>query len=490
MSNIQSSNIIPGPKPTVEIRPNRKQYEVIQSKAPIKVLQWSRRVGKNFQAGLETGLYAIPNLPRGNFSFINQDIVQLKNQSVPAMTAVWNKLGYKEVNQKNPYGHYIKWQKPPVYFKESWQEPNDYTNVISFINGVRIQLLGLNRKNAARGGTDDYMFIDEAAFLNYEILMNSVKPRLSGPIERYPNNPYHKNLLLISSAPDTAGGFYIYDYERLMKAEPHKYFFSQANIWDNARVLGYESVKDLEQTTRRDIWEREYLNIVDARPTASYYPKFNDKTHLYDLNSRLEDPHYNPNDPMQFSVDFNHNFECCILGQNKSWGKTHQKEFYDPDLDDLCELVCDYYEDHYNKTIYIKGDVTGNHGRSGNKEVLYQIIKKNFESRGWTVIIVTKSKKQPFHEPRYKLIDLLLSEKMPDTPKIRISRMGCPCLIKAMKMTAAKGNYEKDKSCEKGKENRQYHTHLPDAWDYDVWWDYKEYIEDRYSNYDCAIITT
>ncbi len=442
----------------------------------------ARRTGKNFFAGLKTGQF-IDAMPRSNGDFVTQNINQLKNASVPSMELVWHKLGFKEIRKAGQVGHYVKWQKPPHWFMTAHHEPNDYTNVISFYNGVRIQLIGLNSKNAARGGTSDWMFIDEAGFINAEVLQTSVRPRLSGPFANYPNNPLHRNLLIITSAPDTQKGYWVYDYKTKAEAQPDKYYYDTATIYDNSKVIGIEFIEELKSETPGHIWDLEYMNIVDAKPQQSYYPSF-DNGHLYQVDGYYRDPYYATDEPLSISFDFNAGFECCLVAQKKPKKMIVLKEFWRADLDKVVDDVCDYYEDHKYKQIHIYGDVTGNHRRSGgNQKLTFDNIRTLFYERGWTPIQETKAKKQPNHEPRYRLIHRILSEDRDNFPIIRINEDECPHLVRAMKMTPVKNNYEKDKSSERDKENPEYATHLPDAFDYLIWYPYKSYLKLSGINY-------
>ncbi len=461
---------------SVQIDFNEKQFKAKQSNARIKTLVMSRRAGKNFFGG-DWSIDCVEAMPKSNADFVTGNIKQLKNNSVPSMELVWKEYGYKEIRKPGDIGHYIKWKTPPHWFAQSHQEPNDYTNVISFYNGVRIQLLGLTNKNSGRGGTSDWMLIDEAGFINVKVLRTAVLPRLSGPWANYPDNPKHRSILIITSAPDTTAGMWVYDYKLLAAAEPDKYYYDEATVWDNSKVLGIDFIKDLKKTMPKHIWQREYENIVDAKPVSAYYPGFGE-SHLYECDEWGRDPYYNPNIAMSISFDFNTEFECCLVAQERPSAMFVQKEMWDFKIDDTVQQFCDYYADHKEKIVFIYGDAIGHHNKpGGNLEKTYDNIRKLFRANGWTPIQKTKSKNQPPHKDRYDLIDDCFSEKKEGYPAIRINQNDCPSLIRAMKLTPIFSDYKKDKSSEKSRQNRQYATHLPDCFDYLVWYVFKRLVK-------------
>lgn len=460
----------------VQVDLNEKQLAVHLSEAKVKVLLWSRRTGKNFYAGIWSYMQII-NLPGSNADFVTQDIKQLKNASVPSMELVWKKMGLKEIKKPGDIGHYVKWKKPPHWFKDAHQEPNEYDSVISFWNGVRIQLLGLNSKNAGRGGTSDWMLVDEACFINVNVFQNAVKPRLSGPFANYPDNPLHRNVLIISSAPDTVQGQWVFDYKKLAEEKPGQYMWSEATVWDNAKVLGLEFIREIKRTTKGYIWAREYENIFDAKPPTQFYPQYNDLKHLYEIDYKFKDPHYHKDLPLYIGTDYNAGFECGVVGQKIGKDLYVQKEFSEGGLSALVESVCDYYEDHRNKTIYLATDATGNHRKAGSDGQLTNNQLKNlFKKRGWNAILLTKKKSQPPHKSKYDLINDSLEEIYAKYPKIRICRDGCPYLIRAIKMTPAFEDFKKDKSSEKDTDTPELATHFTDAFDYLIWYMFKKII--------------
>jgi hypothetical protein len=66
-------------------------------------------------------------------------ITQAKRSLMPGLKATWgdeNRWNCKAYNWETGHGEYMLWREPPKSFDRPYQEPDDWSNCISFPNGL------------------------------------------------------------------------------------------------------------------------------------------------------------------------------------------------------------------------------------------------------------------------------------------------------------------------------------------------------------------
>jgi hypothetical protein len=122
---------------------------------------------------------------------------------------------------------------------------------------------------------------------------------------------------------------------------------------------------------------------------------------------------------------------------------------------ELAKKINDFFQHHARKTIYLHYDRAGNQRKYKDNpkgETDAQIMKKDLETFGWTVHLMSIGKGSIYYWQHYLLLNILLGEKEKRTPRIRIDQNECEELISSIYMSPLKkteGVIELDKSSER-----------------------------------------
>lgn len=464
---------------------NPKQILFIKAPQKTKVSVMGRGFGKSYQSGLQHGVRAgglwegktqlFKPLARAKVGLFGPTYEHLKNRVVPSMMQGIRKMGFIEHKEGQQNGHYVKFRKPPAYFQEPYEKPEDYSNIITFQNGYTIQLFSWHSADLIRGINLDGADIDEAALLDKEIFDTVIFPTIRGNTYRFLNNPLHQQICFYTSMPWLSSGQWILGYEKLAKENPNDIFFLKGTSWDNMAVLGRDTITRWQREMNPLMYKVEIMCEEVGRISDCYYDEFDERKHCY------VDVHHTtiaPDKELFISFDFGGSFSCCVVGQHL--GDTiyiHSELFVKGTklLDNLVDMFCNEFEKHPTKHLKIYGDKQGNSKSltylSADFISFYDKLIYEFKQRGWTSELV-KLGLNPQYIQRHQVINKALKGDATNNklPSIKINKAGCTylplCLIKA----PMKSGYEKDKSSEKdGSTPPEQSTHLTDAFDYVVY---------------------
>lgn len=461
---------------------NNKQLIFLRAIQKTKTFVAGRGVGKSFTIGLQHGarfggLYDgktqfIKPLAKAKFGLFGPTYEHLKNRVVPSMMQGIRKMSCIEHKDGKQKGHYVKFRKPPEWFDEPYQKPEDYSNIISFDNGYTIQLFSWHSADLVRGINLDGCDIDEAALLEKEIFDTVIFPTIRGNTYCFANNPLHQQICFYTSMPWLSSGQWVLGYEKLAKENPNDIFFLKATSWDNVAVLGNDTVARWRREMNPLMYKVEIMCEEVGKIGNCYYDEFNERTHTY------IDSGYNKIDttqPLFISLDFGGSFSCCLIGQHL--GDTiyiHREIFVKGTklLDNLVEKVCNAFESHECKELIVYGDRHGNSKSltyiSNEYMNFYEKILHDFKVRGWQCTL-KKLMTNPPHIDRHLVINKAF-KGIDNLPKIRINKYGCIYLPTCLTKTAMLKEYEKDKSSERdGNTPPEQSTHLTDAFDYVIY---------------------
>lgn len=459
---------------------HHKQIDALNAKQGVQLHEWGRGTGKNHMGAVLLHRRAF-GLPKSNGDIVSRTIKDLKNGSFPTIQAAWKQMGFYEHTDNSP-GHYVLWKKPPHYWPRAWQEPQDYTNVISVFTGCQMELLGMQSVDGGRGPTSDWQLYDEFAFLNMDRVEKVFDSRCRGNKIRYEHKVFdavrhmHRSKIMITSSAWNSNRKVIKYYRDMAKKFPEDYYYSKATVHDNVKILGQDYI-DRMRRKNPTVFAIEYECQEIDISSSKYYSGTSD-FHLYSNDVDFVDPFYDSSKALELYLDFNAGFECGVVAQPFDLGLAFQKEFYThKTVEFLADEFDEFYTDHSNRVVILDGD-RGGLNRRGTKDTYFDQIELRLSDLGWHVIRRDRQVNPP-HLDKYLLHRWICqAEELGRGERIlRYNQDGCPSLIRAMALTNVLDNYKKDKKPEKSKQNRHLHTHLPDAHDFAYWHHFEDSVD-------------
>ncbi len=474
------------PEPTVKrIFFTDKQREFLAAAEPRVAWVGSRGSGKTRTTGFKllriiggSTADGIAPMPRSKGMLVGKSYAQLETKELPEMKNALAAVGYQEYRRgtvpQSPY-LFVYGHKPPSFFGKPLVPPEDYNRVLSFMDGCCLELITLNAKDGARGGSYDYAIVTEAAFLNGTRYNTEVKPMLRGVAGKY-SSPYYLSETMTTSMPWTSRGQWVFDTEALAHEEPAKYRFIQSNVYDSLSVYGFEQIEQWRREVCAKnplIWEVEYMNKRLVRPSNAYYPRLDADIHAYGVLSDGTDAYYQAAEPLLLSFDFNSELFTVTVHQFDGYIISTQSEFFDEkSLESLCRQFVETYAQHLQKVVHLYGDINGYYMRVNNLNDVsaYNEITTYLQRQGWAVLDKINYQPNPEHYRRYQAINTTLVESAGISQVIiRINEKRCAFTLRSLLATPINPDFTKDKSSEKDKLlNPREATHASDTCDY-VW---------------------
>lgn len=500
----------------VKVRPNRKQWKLLKSRAKRKSFIGGRASGKSISLGMKVG--AIFNdFPRATFVIAGLTYVQLDSIVVPSLRDALEKMGYYEYDPKVcPWGVYVIGKVPPERWARPYKRPGKKVMqyCMTFINGLTIRFVSQDNPDSHRGLSIEGILIDESATISYEFVKRVLIPALRGNVMApYHGHPWQFGFFDFSSASWTTEGNWIYDTEekykkmlderskmteKQLKAIPPEYLFLESTYHDNQKYLPADYGKMLEDTLDPLEFEVEVLNKRLLKIPNAFYHGFSTTRHSYKISYD-----YRPNDkgvitwasndydldkPLELSLDFNTDIcwllVCQELGRefrvvNSMYKKPHgTKEQQESNLlIQLADWFCETYQSHQKKDVFIYGDPGGNSTSattSADNLPFFDQFCNKLKSKGFN-IFRRELVSYPKHKDKFILVNYLLGESNERAPKIRMNMINNKAFMIALQNTKVKTDksFKKDKSSEKSARQREYATDGTDAFDYIVWAKYK-----------------
>ncbi|MDI9859609.1 terminase large subunit domain-containing protein [Flectobacillus roseus] len=415
-------------------------------------------------------------LPRAKGQFACITITQAKRSLMPGLKATWgdeNRWNCKAYNWETGHGEYVLWREPPKSFDRPYQEPDDWSNCISFPNGFVVELCAYKlTPDIHRGRNDDFVLLDEGLLFKREWL-KILQGRIRANKGKYHSN-LHWGFYFFSSPPYGTSGDWMFDYEELAKKFPEKYYFCHIKTKDNQAFLPPDFIDNLKETLTDIEFDVEVEGNRLGKTPKTFYPAFNLHTHCPE---ELE--YYQSNKPLELSVDFNAHFTSCTIWQPEGW---ELREIADAFVktpknnmtmaETLALKVVELYEKHPKKVVYITGDRNGGSKSAGTKMrdgkwlTLFELFSEVFSEAGWEVYLHPLTFNLEGKEKHF-LIHEILSEKKPDEYKLRINPRGAKSTIRSIEMTPINEDYSKNKDSEtKPSVPQEQATHLSDTVDY------------------------
>ncbi len=469
-----------------------KQKLFLNSKARRKTLLAGRAFGKTYIMLICIG-YIAKLLQRARFFFAGRTFKLVLDVVMNDSADAWAALGWYEYHEKvNPYGNYVLFKEPPANWPRAYKSPKTFDRCISFDSGFCLQLLSFEKPDSNRGHNFDGGFIDESATFKSEWVSKILMATLyRANTWRFKDSHLHNSFYDFTSNPWTQAGRWIFGTEDLMKQDPDKYLFMEGTAHDNP-TLHPDYIKNMQDTTEPLVFRIEVLNERLGSLPNCYYPQFDDEKHCtsntfdYDQNAdgiwipTFSD--YDPNKPLEVSMDFNNYICSSIVCQEvpnklKVINTIYVKQPRDNKTlaETLAIALDEAYPDQVKKEMIVYGDASAGSKSAGSKTTFFAQVVAELRSRGWKVTLRVL-KTNPEHRDRFALIDQILAESTTNLPRLRINRNTCKALIISMQNSPMIGDMKKDKASEGTSLPQEFATHLSDCLDYILYYKYSSTI--------------
>lgn len=475
-------------------------------------------------------LQNVKAMPRGVTVLCTPTYEGLLTKTLPPLLR-----GLKRLNVHKDY-HFLVGKQPEKKWNwpTSYHEPLSWQYAMPWCNGHTVLFASFNRDNSTNGLSGHAVIVDEAKFFIKELkrrLFEELSPAIRGQREIFGKSSRYLSYVFTTDMPTNPESKWLFDYEEKMDKDvidviiglqiekiklqqqdtdrarkaiirinrdleelrTGSVFYYEPKGLENLAVLGEERYYQWKRDLPENVFRTSILNERMLEVEDGFYPNLDDEYHGYwdedpkleriafssnfDVNQLKQDNCLHDHDiitnkPLDVAVDWGHNINCLVVGQqvmkeyrfvNSLYVKKPQK------IQDLAAKFCTYYKHHRDKTIYLPFDQTaiGGHGAFNTTylEEFTNVLRKS----GWTVIQQRIGQTAP-HEFRYLLWNSILQGRDPRFPEIKFNRKNCEYLLISMHQAPAKNTrrgFEKAKDSERPTSStpQEEATHFSDAAD-------------------------
>jgi hypothetical protein len=249
---------------------NRPQLMAQLIAARTTVIVAGRRTGKTDSIAAPFVLKMMQRMSGSTGGIVVPTFKHGLTNTLPGLFAAWERWGYKKGI------HYVVGRRPPKTFAKPITEPEEWENVISFYNGSVAIILSQDRKGAANSLTLSWLLVDEAKFIDPEILNRETIPANGGIKTHFSRHSFNHSMLILSDMPQSKKGSWFLNYEKDMNPEIIRAI--EGGVYEQWR----QKQKVLEMR-RKGIEPPAYLrghlrrldaNINKLRSVATYYREY------------------------------------------------------------------------------------------------------------------------------------------------------------------------------------------------------------------------
>jgi hypothetical protein len=449
---------------------NPKQEAFLQATQKTRTLLGGRASGKSFLIGVSILLKMI-EMPGSKGGLASTNFNQLKTKTLSSVLKPWKILGMVEDVD------YVIGKKPPKHFEQPINAPIKWDNIITVSWGSCVELLSLVRRDGVRGGTYDYLEVDEAALVKKADYTQALIPAVRDNKDLFFSD-YHQQISFYTSIPWQPSGYWILDFEEKHRLEPKKYFWLESDAYDNIHIIGEDGIERLREEMDFLEFEIEVMNRRVNRAKNPYYPKFDFNKHVF--RTRYKEIEYQGEmltiptcvdlvKEFNMSFDFGGNINSCTIWQTHGRLERKVSDAYKKggnNLKDLVLLICERYKYHKTKRVKVWGEPRG-HNKEPASKSMFELVQEYFEENGWKVeIMAPKGYKTDYHEVTNELVNEIFEGSRADLPQVEMSEFECKNSIIVLQTTEWH-NGKKDKRNEKNASYAQeLATHFSDCDDY------------------------
>jgi hypothetical protein len=476
---------------------NPKQQQFIMAPQPTKVLVAGRGFGKSFVAGAQSAIRAagikkgkswlFKPMARAKYAYVGPTMTHVKKNLLPSFVSGIKSMGFVEHIEGKQQGHFVVCKVPPKSWAKPFAAPEVFTEMITFLNGYTIQLVGLTDADSIRGVSFDGADVDEAAMVDREDFTKIILPTIRGNNVVFLNHSLHQQVCLYTSMPWLNSGAWVLEYEKLATQSPNEYFFLKGTSWDNVEVLGRKTLMRWQKDMPPLDYKVEIMCEAVDKVGNAYYSDYDEKRHTY----LLPIGNYSDVDldqELHVSFDFNGNFLCCLVAQVYQDEIRILAEVFTKGanlIDSLITLLANTFNNHRRKVFVIYGDKMGNSRLSNinsNTVSYYEDITRRLGQLGWQSRI-TNIGTNALHIRRHDVINKALTEAVKGCPRIRINKRRCIFTVNSLPRVGMLVDFEKDKRSERDANcPPEQATHLSDCFDYLVYRLCEKAVEGRKTN--------
>jgi hypothetical protein len=493
---------------------NDPQLEFMYVAAHTNVIVGGRRVGKSHGFGGPFLLRNVQAMPRSTGGIIGTTYQQILSRTLPGTLQALERFGY----QRDV--HYFIGHGPPKNsnFKKPIIDPPSYNNAMIWYNGSISRFISQDRPGTSNSLTLDYLFIDEAKFVNFHKLKSETFPANGGFKGHFANCPWHNGMLIISDMPTSKRGSWFMSYKEKMdtelintiqslvyerweiqqrqKSDPkpyHKTYLRELDIslaklrsvavyyreWstiENLLLLGERYIKQMKRDLPPLVFQTSILTKKIQNQRDNYYAALQSDIHYYDAfdnsyldsldfrytdknNNCLQDGDLDRDKPICIAFDYNANINWLVAAQRQGIKMKTLKSFYvkyERKVREAVQDFCEYYRYQNKKEViyYFDNTAVGTNYAVGDDDFA-SVICEEFDHRGWSVERVHIGNPMP-HKDRHMMIFQAMKGQKWLFPLF--NRPNNEALLLAMENTGISigpDGFKKDKSGEKLTESEE-----------------------------------
>lgn len=318
------------------------QSVVFQSNARFRVLVAGRRFGKTFLAMTE--------LCRAAWN--------------PGRLVWYVAPTYRQTKR-------IAWRPLKEMTRPYWRSrPNETDLRIELITGGTICLRGADNYDSLRGDGLDFLVLDEYASIAREAWPEVLRPALADRVGR----------ALFIGTPH--GYNHFHDLHEKARKEPdwEVFQFTTEQGGNVSRDEIEKATRELDERTYRQEFQASFENFTTG---MVYYP--------FSRTENVRPRQYDPRLPLFWSLDFNINPMCSVIGQRDGDRVNILAELVLPDSNTMaaCQAFVEragpWLPNRFAPPIDVYGDATGDSRRTSASRTDWQIVKESLDRYAFRV---------------------------------------------------------------------------------------------------------
>jgi hypothetical protein len=262
----------------------------------------------------------------------------------------------------------IAWKPLKELSRQFWaKKPNESEMRIELVSGGTICLRGADNYDSLRGNGLDFLVLDEYASIAPEAWTEVLRPALADKMGR---------ALLIGTP---RGHDHFYELFEAASGQDHWGTF-QFTTEEGGNVRPEEiacATRELDERTYRQEFQASFENVSAGRV---YYS--------FDRKENVEKQDFNPRLPLFWSLDFNVNPMCSVIGQRDGDWLNILDELFLPDSH--TQAACQEFHRRVSPwgrrmNVNLFGDASGNGRHTSASRTDWQIVREMLTGYGYVV---------------------------------------------------------------------------------------------------------
>jgi hypothetical protein len=276
------------------------------------------------------------------------------------------------------------------------------------------------------------------------------------------------------------------------KQKPYWWTYIKGSSFSNLAWLGLEYMEQQLMSSGSNL-DKFKLSILGIRPEAvkdKFFARFSPSKHTFTDSYKYKfTDGYREGDVDLFSIDKSYqrnsrdlkyckedaplvagydpgNFSSIVFGQETRSAQYRElriiKNFwaYLPEEHaELAEKITSFFRDHQRKTIYLHYDRAANkrlskYAENSKGKTDAEILKRELESRGWTVHLESIKQRTIFLWEHFFLLSVLFGEKNPKAPRVKICQNEAGELVSSIQMSPVRKTTDSFIDLDKSSETR------------------------------------